>query len=112
MSKQKQHASPGHDASTAEAAPGRADRVGVGEHDEEVSGPEVNLIAFPRENGSKGRLRKAEERSQHTKKHPYIYTRIYKVHCCVHECFITKYRQQTMLTLVFKLRARGFKTEW
>ena len=48
-----------------EAAPGREDRVGVGEHDEEASGREVRLIAFPRENASKVGP-KAEERSQHT----------------------------------------------
>ena len=40
---------------------------GIGEHEEEVAGRDVHLIAFPGENGSKVRLRKAEERSQHTK---------------------------------------------
>ena len=49
--KTTQHASPGHDASTAEAAPGRAERIGVGENNEDVSGREVSLIAFPREKG-------------------------------------------------------------
>ena len=41
--------------------------IGVGEHDEDVSDREVHVIAFPRENASKERLRKAEERSQHIK---------------------------------------------
>ena len=50
----KQLALPGHDTSTAEVTPGRA----------EVSDREVHLIAFPRENRSKERLRKAEERSE------------------------------------------------
>ena len=60
----KQHVPPGHDASTAEAAPGRADKVRVGEYDKEVSDREMNLIVFPRKNSPKVRLRKAEERSQ------------------------------------------------
>ena len=75
LCKKKKHAWPGHHASTAEAAPGRPDRVGIGEHDESVSGRNVHLIAFPRQHGSKVRLRKAEERSQHTTKilHIFIY---------------------------------------
>ena len=58
---------PRRGASTAEAALGRADKAGVGKHDEEVLNPEVHVIAFPRDKRSKVRLRKAEERSQHTK---------------------------------------------
>ena len=57
---------PGHGSSTAEAAPSRVGRVGVGEHDEGVSDREVHIIARSRENGSKLRLREAEERSQET----------------------------------------------
>ena len=52
--------------STAEAAYGRAGRVGIGEHDEEVAHRQVRLIARYHENGSKLRLREAEERSQET----------------------------------------------
>ena len=51
--------------STAEATPGRADRVGAGEHDERVSDRHVHLIAFARENGSKVRLRKASALTAH-----------------------------------------------
>ena len=47
--KRKLQAPPGRDANPAEAAPGSVDRAGVGEHDEEVAGREVYLIAFPRE---------------------------------------------------------------
>ena len=58
--------------STAEAAPGRADIVG------NRSERCVRLIAFPRENRSKVRLRKAEERSQHTTKY-ILHTSIFRI---------------------------------
>ena len=49
--------------STAEAALGRVDRVGVGEHDEEVADRQVSPIARYREKSSNLPLRKAEEPS-------------------------------------------------
>ena len=59
LQKKKHDASPGHDASTAEAAPCRADGVGFAEYAEEVSDREVHKVA-------QKYVRKAEERSQHT----------------------------------------------
>ena len=56
IEKRKQQAPSGRGASKAEAAPGRVDRVGVGEHDEQAPGREVHVIAFSRENGSKAHV--------------------------------------------------------
>ena len=52
-----------HGLSAAEAALGRAGRVGVGEHDEGVADRQVSPIARYREKGSNLPLRKADELS-------------------------------------------------
>ena len=79
---------PGHGSSTAEAAPSRVGRVGVGEHDEGVSDGEVHIIARSRENGSKLRLRKAEKCSRDGTK--------YIVHVFILQCVLMY--QMLMLT--------------
>ena len=80
MNKRNQQTPPGRGASTAEAAPGRVDRVGVGEPYKEVSSPELHLIAIPRENGSKVRLIKAQERSQHSTEYYHVSYHTYMVY--------------------------------
>ena len=64
-----------HGLGTAEAALGRVDRVGVGEHTEVVSGREVHLIARYRENASKLRVRNAKTRSRRsTTNTPFMFS--------------------------------------
>ena len=55
MKSSRKHTRAKHGLGTAEAAHDRVGKVGVGEHDEAVSGREVHLIARYRENGSKAK---------------------------------------------------------
>ena len=68
--------------------PRRVDRTGNGEHGEEVTDREVHLRAFPGDNGSEVGLRKAEERSQHTKNilHEHFTSIAPKYLMCVRKC--------------------------
>ena len=67
-----------HGLSTAEAALGRVDRVGVGEHDEEVADRQVSPIARYREKSSNLPLRKAEEPSASGIAAAILYMYLYK----------------------------------